>query len=151
MGAMAQLSEEEAKARRAYRRVIFVALIVVASLTVWLVIPPKPLDLRFLSTLGLTKLKRDPYQATYRVDLSLADVENALDARLKQRDGWNKTTPYAPLPPSSLTTPAVRPGPRVVNYDYERGFYVNLSLTADGPKKTTLVVAGIDDRRVLSP
>ncbi len=80
---------------RAYRRVFIVAAIVAVGLTVWFLLPPAPVDLRFLSKLHPIRSKGPGSQVELTFKQELADVEKELDAHLNQSTSWTKLGRYS--------------------------------------------------------
>lgn len=89
---MEALTDQETKARKGYRLALSLGLLVVAGMTVWFLLPPRPIDLRFLSGLHPQHRSVQDDQTTLTLDQAPADVMKFLDERMKGTSEWSKSS-----------------------------------------------------------
>ncbi len=83
-------SEEEDKARRTYRRILSMAIVLVVAVSIWAVRLPRHADLRFLKTLRPTRISSPPGEVCYTFTQPPSIVIATLDANLHKSGRWRK-------------------------------------------------------------
>jgi hypothetical protein len=88
------MSEQELRTRKVYRWTFAAGLALVMALTIWLALPPSPVDLRFLNTLHPTKSAEggDSHNFFLTYKQMPAEVEKLLDIHLNAKTHWRKST-----------------------------------------------------------
>jgi hypothetical protein len=87
---MEPVSEQERSMGRLYRRILLAAGVMVIAITIWMLLPARPLDLRFLKPLK-PQVRHEDYGTYIEVDADPPEVEKVLDARLTAQSGWRKS------------------------------------------------------------
>lgn len=85
---MEQISEEELRAKGLYKRILVVAILCVVAVTIWVSIPPKPIDFTFIRALK-PKVRSELGSTTMTFKTKPGDVIKLLDQKL--HDPWRKT------------------------------------------------------------
>jgi hypothetical protein len=159
------MSEQELRTRKIYRWTFAAGLAIVIGMTVWLALPPSPVDLRFLSALHPkeSSVGGDTHNYLLSYKEMPADVEKMIDLHLNAKTHWRKSgTPgsytlyvglgrampsltvspnYASAPSSTVGTATVR----AIKISPTKTGYAKIPPTP-APKIAGTIVS-IDDRR----
>ncbi|HVT11083.1 MAG TPA: hypothetical protein VHE55_02355 [Fimbriimonadaceae bacterium] len=131
---MAMTLEDEARARRVYRRVLIVAIVVVVAVSIWAIRLPKHADLRFLRAYHPTRISSPPDQVCYTFAQPPTAIITALDANLNKSGHWTKANSAVGFA------------------DYFESYTPDdmyISVTPLGKTGTSLIIRGVDKRAKL--
>lgn len=82
---MDHVAEQEERTRKLYRRVLFAGLALAVVVAIWMAIPVRPIDFRFLADLHPTKVSRNSdAQWTLEFKQPPPEIEAELARRLNQ-------------------------------------------------------------------
>jgi hypothetical protein len=79
--------EQDSRPRQQYRGLLIGFLVLAVAITIWMSLPPKPVDMTFLRQLHPTKIKRDQY-GYMEVKAPEAEVRQFLRKYLTREKGW---------------------------------------------------------------
>jgi hypothetical protein len=118
------LTDQERRTRKAYRVTLLMALIAVVGITLWMVRPVTPIDLRFLGTLKPVSNTGDQRFRTLVYKQPYGRIEKAIDTALLRDRRWTKSGTKG----FAIYDCSERGGP-------------SLSLTTAGPGRTTVDIS----------